>query len=105
MKPLITPRSLGVLLFLFGLTACGNRTSDEPSAAAHESAPAGLERGPHNGRLLRDGSFAVEVTVYETGVPPQFRLYAYQNDKPLPPQAVQASVEVTGTTPRTKVAR
>ncbi|MEO5812530.1 MAG: efflux RND transporter periplasmic adaptor subunit [Rhodanobacter sp.] len=95
MKPLIIRRSLVTLMLLLSLTACGNRTSEQTSAATHESAAADFERGPHNGRLLRDGAFAVEVTVYETGVPPQFRLYAYQNDKPLPPQAVQPSVEVT----------
>ncbi|MEO5831515.1 MAG: efflux RND transporter periplasmic adaptor subunit [Rhodanobacter sp.] len=95
MKSLITLRTYCVLLLLLSLTACGNRTSDPTSATEHASAAAGFERGPHNGRLLRDGSFSLEVTVYETGVPPQFRLYAYQNDKPLPPPAVQASVEVT----------
>lgn len=54
-----------------------------------------FERGPHRGRMLRDGDFAIEVTIFETGVPPQFRLYAYRGDKPLPPAEVQATVELT----------
>ncbi|MEO6926701.1 MAG: efflux RND transporter periplasmic adaptor subunit, partial [Rhodanobacter sp.] len=95
MKPLITVRTFCVLLLLLSLTACGKRTSEPVSATEQASAAAEFERGPHNGRLLRDGPFSLEVTVYETGVPPQFRLHAYQNGKPLPPQAVQASVEVT----------
>ncbi|ODU33477.1 MAG: HlyD family secretion protein [Lysobacterales bacterium 69-70] len=54
-----------------------------------------FERGPHRGRMLRDGDFALEVTIFETGVPPQFRLYAYRGDKPLPPADVQAGIELT----------
>jgi cobalt-zinc-cadmium efflux system membrane fusion protein len=70
-----------------------------PMAAslAESEAPAqeAFERGPHRGRLLRDGDFALEVTIFETGVPPQFRLYAYRGDKPLSPGEVQATVELT----------
>ena len=29
------------------------------------------DRGPHGGRLLHDGAFAVEITLYERGVPPE----------------------------------
>lgn len=39
------------------------------------------ERGPHNGKLFRSGDFAVELTIYEDGVPPQFRVYAYDDDE------------------------
>lgn len=67
------------------------------ASLAESEAPAqeGFERGPHRGRLLRDGDFALEVTIFETGVPPQFRLYAYRGDSPLPPGEVQATVELT----------
>lgn len=62
----------------------------------HEAAGAeAFERGPHGGRLLRDGDFALEVTIFETGVPPEFRLYAYQDEEPLAPSAFQAGIEVT----------
>jgi len=63
-------------------------------AAENEAAKEEFERGPHRGRLLRDGDFALEVTIFETGVPPQFRLYAYAKDKPLASKDVQASIEV-----------
>ena len=53
-----------------------------------------FERGPHRGRMLRDGEFAIEVTIFETGVPPQFRLYAYQGDKPLPPASVRPTIQL-----------
>jgi cobalt-zinc-cadmium efflux system membrane fusion protein len=44
--------------------------------------------------MLRDGDFALEVTIFETNVPPQYRLYAYQDGKPLPPSEVDATVEL-----------
>lgn len=40
-------------------------------------------KGPHGGKLFTDGSFAVEVTIFEQNQPPQFRLYTYLNGKPL----------------------
>jgi cobalt-zinc-cadmium efflux system membrane fusion protein len=77
----------------FTLGACSDRAAPEPAEDAYAAAAA-FERGPHNGRLLRDGSFALEVTVYEAGVPPEFRLYGYRDGKPLPPGALQPVVEV-----------
>ncbi len=51
-------------------------------------------QGPHGGRWLAEGDFALEVTIYDRGVPPQLRLYAYEQGKLLNPEAVQASVEL-----------
>ena len=42
--------------------------------------------------MLRDGDFAVEITIFEDGVPPEFHVYAYSGDKPLPPSNVQLQV-------------
>ena len=53
------------------------------------------ERGPHNGRMLHDEEFAVEVTVYEQGVPPQFRVYAYDDGEPVAPAEVDLSIQLT----------
>ncbi|MES2473159.1 MAG: HlyD family efflux transporter periplasmic adaptor subunit [Pseudomonadota bacterium] len=53
------------------------------------------ERGPHRGRMLRDGDFAVEVTIFETGVEPEFRVYAYQGNEPVAPGQVQLGIQLT----------
>jgi membrane fusion protein, heavy metal efflux system len=82
-----------LILTTVALGACSDRAAREPAEGAHATADA-FERGPHNGRLLRDGPFALEVTVYETGVPPEFRLYGYRDGKPLPPNTLQPVVEV-----------
>lgn len=51
-------------------------------------------RGPHGGRLLQQDDFAIEVTIYENGVPPEFRLYAYRDGEPLKPAEVTAQIEL-----------
>ncbi|HEY9254494.1 MAG TPA: efflux RND transporter periplasmic adaptor subunit [Stenotrophomonas sp.] len=91
-------RQLFLLLLLpFLLSACSKESSGDAraDAAEHgEAAATDYERGPHRGRMLRDGDFALEVTVYETNTPPHFRLYAYRDDKPLPPNEVKATIEL-----------
>src|SRR6185437_5477597 len=82
-----------LVLASLALGACSDRAAHEPAEGEHAAADA-FERGPHNGRLLRDGPFALEVTVYEAGVPPEFRLYGYRDGKPLPPDALQPVVEI-----------
>src|SRR5690606_35873490 len=87
---------------LLALVGCGERNhnastdTDRTGDARHgdHSAAHSEEKGPHGGRLLRDGDFAVEVTIFETGVEPQLRLFVSQRDKPLDPSAVTASVEL-----------
>ena len=76
------------------LGACGKSEPADESAAAPEIAPGDYERGPHRGRMLRDGDFALEVTIFETNVPPQYRLYAYRGGKPVKPSDVEATVQL-----------
>ncbi|WP_243453309.1 efflux RND transporter periplasmic adaptor subunit [Polymorphobacter multimanifer] len=76
------------------LSACGQEPDKSPGEHGNAATAGDYERGPHNGRMLRDGDFALEMTVFEDGVPPEYRLYAYRDDKPLPPGEVQASVTI-----------
>ena len=80
-----------MLALALPLAACGKETPTEAGPAS-EAAEADYERGPHNGRMLRDGDFALEVTIFEDGVPPEYRIYAYRNDKPVPPGEVALTV-------------
>lgn len=78
-----------MLLSSTALASCGG--GDSPG----EEQVADYERGPHNGRMLREGDFAVEITIFETGVEPQFRVFAYRNNEPLPPAEVQLAMALT----------
>lgn len=81
---------------VLALAACGGRPENaEKAEGAEAAAAADYERGPHNGRMLRDGDFALEVTIFEEGPEPIFRLYPYLRDRPLDPRQVQASIALT----------
>lgn len=49
-------------------------------------------KGPHGGKLFTQGDYAVEVTIFETNVEPQFRVYTYLNGKPLDPAASRITI-------------
>lgn len=53
------------------------------------------EKGIHNGKLLSDGEFVVELAIFESGVPPEYRAWAYQNEEELSPSAWSLQVELT----------
>lgn len=69
-----------------------------PSAGeAHAKEPGALDypRGPHGQRLLSSANLSLEVTIFETGVEPQFRVYPYDSAKePVPPREVQLTIEL-----------
>jgi cobalt-zinc-cadmium efflux system membrane fusion protein len=89
----MNPRLLiGLLAGL--LLSCGSPEENAHDGQDSHEVAEEFERGPHRGRLLRDGDFAVEITIFETGVPPEFRLYAYRDGKPLPAQSWSANVEL-----------
>ena len=71
--------SAGALLACALLAGCGGspttNETEQPEAAA---AAADYERGPHGGRMLRNGDFALEVTIFEDGVEPEYRVYAIE---------------------------
>lgn len=60
-----------------------------------ESQQAEPEKGPHNGRMLRDGAFAIELAIFETGVPPEFRVWITDGGKPVDPQTVELNIKLT----------
>lgn len=66
----------------------------DPGAAAATDEGA-FERGPNNGRMLRDGDFAIELAVFEAGVPPEFRAWATVAGGVLDPRDVGLRVELT----------
>ncbi|WP_040345430.1 efflux RND transporter periplasmic adaptor subunit, partial [Brevundimonas diminuta] len=80
--------------------SCGERAKPAEGGEAEAAAAADYERGPHNGRLLRDGDFSLEITIYEEGPEPLFRLYPYLKDKPLDPALVSADIALTRLGPK-----
>lgn len=53
------------------------------------------EKGPHRGRLLKQDGVVLELAIFETGVPPEFRVWVTSNGKSVAPEAVALSVKLT----------
>lgn len=99
-KPKNTVIATGVIALLVMLCALawyktGNKSQ---TSSAHgetieeKAAVAGDEKGPHGGRLYRDGDFSAEVKIFEEGVEPHLRVYGYYKDQPLKPSEINANI-------------
>jgi cobalt-zinc-cadmium efflux system membrane fusion protein len=83
---------VGAVLVATILRSAPSHTSSEGGESA---GPLDYPRGPHGARLLSDEGLQLEMTIYETGVPPQFRIYPYTaSRKPIPPAEVELVVEL-----------
>ncbi|MBY0498651.1 MAG: efflux RND transporter periplasmic adaptor subunit [Nitrosomonas sp.] len=79
-------------------------TVDKPSGvsvkmgdthASEESTEDQIVTGPRGGKLFTDHDFSVELTIFEKGVPPQFRVYLYEKGKLLPPTSAVVAITLT----------
>lgn len=105
---------LAVLILQSDQQQDGEHAHGEPTAAQdgsalpmdshqHEAHPQEYPRGPHGGKLFTEGSYSVEVTIYEHNVPPHFRLYTYRDGEALAPAAssIRMQLERLGREPQT----
>ena len=83
-----------VVLTSFAGVAGASAGDHDEHGEAHNEEPA---KGPHGGRLLTKDHFAVEVSIYETGVEPELRLYFYQDGKPIPTTELATSIQANVT--------
>lgn len=89
-----------VLVSVLALAVAGcTRVEDAQEAqgtdghgGAAEAEPA---KGPHRGRMLTDGDFAIELAIFETGVPPEFRVWVTSAGAPVSPRDVSLQVTLT----------
>jgi len=56
-----------------------------------------IAKGRHGGRLLMQDDFALEVTIYEAGLPPEFRVYAYHDNRLVQPEKIELDIELNRT--------
>ncbi len=68
-----------------------NKSHDEIESAHEEDDHA---KGPHGGRLLSEGDFQVEITMYERGIPPQFRVYVIDKGKAVNLDEINLTIEL-----------
>ncbi len=78
-------------LLMLPVGEAGDLQHDEQTHHEH-----GVEqsKGPHGGRFLVHEDFSLEISIYETGLPPEFRVYAYKDTQPVPPDKVTLDVRL-----------
>lgn len=94
---IVATGAIALLIVLCALawykTSNKSQTSSAHGEATEEKvAVAGDDKGPHGGRLYRDGDFSAEVKIFEEGVEPHLRVYGYFKDKPLKPNEINANI-------------
>jgi cobalt-zinc-cadmium efflux system membrane fusion protein len=80
------------------IAACGNQTEQQRpmSSTMHGEIEmeVPVEKGPHGGRMLKDGKFAIELAIFETGVPPEFRVWVTESGTPIAPEKINLQVSL-----------
>lgn len=87
---------LPIVITLFALCACGS--NEQPASEAehgHGEQADEPTRGPHRGRMMVDGPFAIELAIFESGVPPEYHAWPTLDGKPVPLDQVDLVVELT----------
>lgn len=92
-KSLMRPVTLRLVLWTIAVVLSATSvTTFAVDTGVEEAEP---EKGPHRGRLLKQDGFVLELAIFETGVPPEFRVWVTYDGKPVVPEAVALSVKLT----------
>ena len=90
MKSIFCALALAASLFASLTLASGDHGHDD-----HDEPHEEIEKGAHNGRLLEDGDFVVELAIFEEDVPPEYRAWAIVDGKLLKPNEWNLEVQLT----------
>lgn len=98
-KPILTVIVAGIILGAIILNLEKSTVIDEDghgvSSSIQGEDEVDVETGPRGGRIFESDGFAVEVTLYERGVEPQFRVYLYEDNKPVAPNRAKVAITVS----------
>ena len=83
-KLLLHPVAFGFMFF--GVVLTFVTTSVSVAAVDDSIVETEPEKGPNRGRLLKQDGFVIELSIFETGVPPEFRVWVTNQDKPVAPE-------------------
>ncbi len=67
---------------------------DDHAAHEEEVTEEPYTKGPNGGKLFEQDGFGLELTLYETGIPPEFHVYFYRDGQPLSPGEVELQIEL-----------
>lgn len=79
---------LSIQILMIDTTEAVSDGHEEPTDTAKPP------KGPHRGRLLTDKDLQLEAHIYETGIPPEFHIYFYQQNQVIPFSEVKLKARV-----------
>ncbi len=91
-------KKVWLVALVFGLMGCdgvGQHSGEQVSSGHGEGAEAEPAKGQHGGRIMREGDFALELTIFETGMPPEFRVWVTDAGAPVPSDDVKLQITLT----------
>lgn len=100
LMPIVIVIAIGIVLggLILTLDKPSSVTADAVNTNANTNEKlAGNQHGigPGGGKLFTDNDFGVELTIFEKGVLPQFRIYLYEKGKLLPPTAANVAITLS----------
>jgi len=89
--------SIGLPAYAVDEHGHAKHSAEKQSTANHDShiKRQAFEKGSHGGRLLIEGDFEVELSIFERGVPPEYRAWATYDGKTLSPEQWSLQVKLT----------
>lgn len=103
LKPILIVVAIGVILGAVILSLDNSKPTNHAdshdahqahkNAEDHEDQP--FKKGPKDGKLFTTDDFGVEITIYEKGIPPQFRIFLYKNGVPVPPSEAKVALTLS----------
>lgn len=87
-------RLAGLMALMLAAAGCDvSEEQDRSGGPAHDGdAEMEAPRGPNGGRLLVDGDFSVELAIFESGVPPEYRAWVRRGGAPVNLRDVELTV-------------
>jgi cobalt-zinc-cadmium efflux system membrane fusion protein len=85
--------NIRTLLLYTAMCLAGN--GNTVLASGEDSGQTVPGEGPHGGKLLSDArGLSLEITIFEQGIPPEMRVFAYRNNQPLAPSELTVNVQL-----------
>ena len=84
-----------LMLGLIGCDGVSHQQSEQAVTGHGDAVESEPIKGPNGGRLLVDGEFALELVIFETGVPPEFRIWVTEANAPVSPEDVKVRATLT----------
>lgn len=92
-KILYRPLKAWLVLWSIAITlATGSALSFAIDNEMKEITP---EKGPNGGRLLTQKDLTIELSIFETGIPPEFRVWVTSNGELVAPELVSLTIKLT----------